>query len=111
MEGVIEHAEDIKGKVGENLRDSLQQLPLSYQLATIVCDVKLEQGPGDLKLAAADEAKLKQIYSELELKTWLAELGGDSSKILQQVLHQHQLRKTLKPDTTRCWMKKASSNG
>ena len=76
LEGVIEHAADIKGKVGENLRDSLEQLPLSYQLASIVCDVPLAQGPANLSLAEADTEKLQQIYSELNFKTWLAELGG-----------------------------------
>ncbi|MFW2372540.1 MAG: DNA polymerase I [Gammaproteobacteria bacterium] len=80
MQGVIEHAADIKGKVGDNLRDSLEQLPLSYQLATIVCDVALEQGPADLKLAEPDISKLEQIYSELEFKTWLAELAGDAAE-------------------------------
>ena len=33
LQGVIEHAHEIKGKVGENLRDSLEFLPLSYELA------------------------------------------------------------------------------
>lgn len=79
LEGVVEHAAEIKGKVGESLRDSLEQLPLSYQLATIVCDVPLAQGPANLALAEADIEKLQQIYSELNFKTWLAELGGETA--------------------------------
>jgi len=79
LDNIIEHADEIKGKVGDNLRDSLPQLPLSYQLATIVCDVELEQAPDDLDLKPADTEQLQQLYSEFEFKNWLAELGSDNS--------------------------------
>ncbi|MGW8247592.1 MAG: DNA polymerase I [Acidiferrobacterales bacterium] len=76
LDGVISHAEEIGGKVGENLRASLQQIPLSRQLATIKCDVKLEQGPKQLERQSPDEDRLRELYSDLEFKTWLSELGG-----------------------------------
>ena len=76
VDNIIAHADEFKGKVGENLRQSLEQLPLSYQLATIVCDVELEQTPQDLTLTEANTDQLRELYSEYELKTWLAELGG-----------------------------------
>ena len=79
VENIIEHADEFKGKVGEYLRDGLEQLPLSYQLATIVCDVELDEGPDDLNLKPADIDNLKELYSEYELKTWLAELGGSTT--------------------------------
>ena len=77
LDNIIEHADEIKGKVGDNLRESLPQLPLSYQLATIVCDVELEQTPDDLDLKPADTEQLQQLYSEFEFKNWLAELSQD----------------------------------
>jgi len=76
LDGVISHADEIGGKVGENLRESLQQIPLSRKLATIKCDVKLEQSPESLKRGAPDEDKLRELYSRLEFKTWLSDLGG-----------------------------------
>lgn len=79
MDNIIAHADEFKGKVGEYLRDSLEQLPLSYQLATIVCDVELEQGPNELALTPADTDSLIELYAEYELKTWLAELGGSTA--------------------------------
>jgi len=79
VDNIIAHADEFKGKVGEYLRDGLEQLPLSYQLATIVCDVELEQTPEELNLQAADTEALRELYSEYELKTWLAELGGSDS--------------------------------
>ncbi len=39
LAGVMEHASEIKGKVGENLRAALPRLPLSYDLVTIKTDV------------------------------------------------------------------------
>lgn len=79
LDNIIAHADEFKGKVGEYLRDSLEQLPLSYQLATIVCDVELDQSPDDLNLKPADTDALHSLYSEFELKSWLAELGENGT--------------------------------
>jgi len=80
MTDVIQHADEIKGKVGENLRNSLDQLPLSYQLATIKCDVELEVGPKQLQRESADEDKLRELYGEMEFKTWLSELLSNAAE-------------------------------
>ncbi len=73
LESVIDHADKIGGKVGENLRASLAQLPLSKKLTTIKCDVKLDEGLFDLALKAADDKKLKEIFANLGFKAWLDE--------------------------------------
>jgi len=74
LQGVMEHAHEIKGKVGENLREFLDQLPLSYQLATIKCDLVLEQAPHELLLEEPNNEQLKEIFKRFEFKTWLREL-------------------------------------
>jgi len=79
VDNIIAHADEFKGKVGEYLREGLEQLPVSYQLATILCDVALDQKPDDLQLKPADTDSLKDLYGEFELKTWLTELGGEST--------------------------------
>jgi len=79
VDNIIAHADEFKGKVGEYLRAGLQQLPLSYQLATIVCDVELNDAPKDLQLKPANTENLKSLYAEFELKTWLTELDGEST--------------------------------
>ncbi len=76
LDRLVAQAGSVSGKVGENLRASLDQLPLSHQLATVKCDVALEEGPADLKIGTPDEDALRQLFAELEFKTWLAELGG-----------------------------------
>ncbi len=74
LEGVMAHADQIGGKIGENLRASLDFLPLSYELATIKRDVPLELGPEQLKLSEPDVAALRELFKEYEFKTWLAQL-------------------------------------
>ncbi len=78
LDALVEQADSVAGKVGENLRASLQQLALSHQLATIKCDVALEPEPADLKIRSVDEDGLRELYARLEFKTWLGELGGVS---------------------------------
>ena len=74
LDNVMASAEEIKGKVGENLRDSLQQLPLSKALTEIKCDVVLDMGLTDLTAVDPDNETLLQLFTELEFKTWCDEL-------------------------------------
>ena len=76
LDNLLKNVDEIKGKVGEYLRDSLDQIPLSHQLATIKTDVELDLDLEQLSIKEPDEEKLKQMYSELQFKTWLSELGG-----------------------------------
>ena len=79
LDNLIAHADEIKGKVGESLRENLDQLPLSRELTTIKCDVELDQSINELAMRPAQMDKLKQIYTEMEFKTWLANLSsGDA---------------------------------
>jgi len=74
MEGIIENAESIGGKVGERLRDNIDLLRLSYELATIKLDCKLDVSIQELSKKDDDQQELYDIFSELEFKTWIKEL-------------------------------------
>ena len=74
LDAIVANADAIKGKVGENLRASLDQLFLSRQLVTIDRDVTLERAPQALVREAPDHARLKTLYTQLEFKGWLSEL-------------------------------------
>ena len=74
LDGVKTHADEIKGKVGDNLRANLELLPLSYELATIKCDVKLDKKPAELTRSSPNNEKLIELLSQLEFKTWLSEV-------------------------------------
>jgi len=74
LDDVMENAENIGGKVGENLRGCLDRLPLSRELVTIKCDVALDAAPAELERTPPDTAKLRELFGELEFKTWLSEI-------------------------------------
>ncbi|MBK5930761.1 DNA polymerase I [Halochromatium salexigens] len=78
LDGVISHAEAIKGKVGEHLRAALDQLPLARQLTTIKRDVELELAPTDLRPSEPDRETLRSWYERIESKRLLATLNGDA---------------------------------
>lgn len=80
VESLLEHAGEIKGKAGENLREHIDQLKLSCELATIKLDVELSVGPDDLKHMPADQEGLLSWYLTLEFRTWIKELEAEGVK-------------------------------
>jgi len=79
LDAIVENAEDIKGKVGEYLRDAIEQLPLSKELVTIKRDVKLKLKKNDMKLKPTNEEVLLPLLKECEFSTWQKEFGADAS--------------------------------
>jgi len=80
LDAVIAHADTISGKIGENLRAALPQLPLSRRLATIKTDVELDVRPADLRLREPDTASLRELYQRYEFKAALKELDGAAAE-------------------------------
>lgn len=75
LDGVIAHADEIQGKIGENLRAFLAQLPMSRELVTVKRDVALEQSPRELQRRPVDVAKLRELYTRFEFQSLLAEVS------------------------------------
>ena len=73
IEGVINNAESIGGKVGENLRSSIETLKLAHELVKIKIDVPLDVGIEDLQVQEPSSGELSELYKELEFNTWLQE--------------------------------------
>ena len=74
LENVVNHALEIGGVVGENLRQALGWLPKARELLTIKCDVELPVTVADLAPRPRDSAKLADLFSRFGFKTWLREL-------------------------------------
>ncbi len=74
LENIMAHADEFKGKVGEYLRETLPQLPLSKELVTIKCDVDLELTPDQIKMNEVDSEILREHFSRFEFRTWLAQI-------------------------------------
>ena len=78
LDELLKHADDIGGKAGENLRAAIEQLPLSRQLTTIDCGVKLDDSAQDLTIQAPQNQRLRELFSGLGFRSWLEELGDDA---------------------------------
>ena len=79
-DGIIEHADEIGGKVGESLRENIDTLRLSKQLATIKLDVDMQVAIDDLQPTSADKDDLRTIYGKFELRTLLRQLDEGNSE-------------------------------
>ena len=73
LKNIIKNSENLGGKVGENLRSSIDTLNLAHDLVTIKKDVELPIGIEELKVGKEDIEGLTAIYEELEFKAWLQE--------------------------------------
>lgn len=77
LDAIVANADKIGGKVGENLREFIPQLPLSKDLVTIRCELAVEPALAELKQEQPNEPALIEIYQQLQFKKWLAELGQE----------------------------------
>ena len=80
LDKLVKNAEKIKGKVGEKLRDHLEYLPISHDLATIRCDIALDQNIDDLLIQPENHQKLRNLYQQLEFKNWLKKLQEETGQ-------------------------------
>jgi DNA polymerase-1 len=77
LDNLIAHLDEIKAKVGGNLRACLEQLPLVRQLVTVKCDLSLPVAPNELIRGEIQRDALLSWYKRLEFKSWLSELLAD----------------------------------
>jgi len=70
VEKVIENADQLKGKMQENVKEFAEQGLLSKQLATIITDAPIDFDPDRLIMDPPDEAALKELFEELEFRTF-----------------------------------------
>ncbi|MGB0178197.1 MAG: 5'-3' exonuclease H3TH domain-containing protein, partial [Owenweeksia sp.] len=77
METMLENAGEIKGKLGEKIRDNEAQGRLSKKLARILTDAPIEFDAKVFEKEDANEEKIKDVFSELEFRTLLKRVTGD----------------------------------
>ena len=83
LDGVITHAADIGGVVGENLRRTLDWLPQARTLVTVKCDCDLQSHMESIQTSLAfkpeDPTALREFFSRMGFRTWLRELNSEQS--------------------------------
>jgi DNA polymerase-1 len=84
LDAIIANADQVKGKIGENLRAALPRLPLNRELVTIKTDVPLEGGPTTLALRERHVDTLREMYARYGFNQALKELDGGVAAPLQE---------------------------
>ncbi len=79
LENLIEHADEVKGKMGEKLRDNIETARMSKWLATINTQAPVEFEWKDLEFTDPDAEKLLAIYTELEFNSFIRKLQSGMS--------------------------------
>lgn len=74
LENIVANANNITGKVGENLRAALDWLPTARELITIRCDVGIREHFDELIQQAPDKEKLTELFDRFEFRSWKREL-------------------------------------
>ncbi len=84
LDGVMAAADSFKGKIGENLRASLDHLPLSRTLTTIKCDVDVGVPMAKLTAPPQEDAEaLRALFERYQFNTWLGELEAPTPEPVQ----------------------------
>jgi DNA polymerase-1 len=79
LDGIIAHADEIGGVVGQNLRDHLAFLPLGRKLVTVASDLSNLPAPKALTATDRDRETLRGLYTRYEFRTWLRDLDSPAS--------------------------------
>nr|WP_241024380.1 DNA polymerase I [Paraburkholderia sp. Ac-20340] len=84
LDGIVEHADEIKGAVGGYLRDALDFLPMARKLVTVetACDLAphLESIEASLGTRAEAREEMRDIFARHGFKTWLREINEASAQ-------------------------------
>ncbi len=75
LDNLMQHADEVGGVVGENLRRALDWLPQARRLLTVKCDVELPQPYSELVPPAPDTEQLRSLYEHFDFRSWLRELS------------------------------------
>lgn len=88
LENVLEHADGIKGALGEKIRNGKNSAILSKKLATIITTVPIEFHEEDFRLKEWNKELLKEVFTELEFKTVAKRVLGEEISIVPGALPQ-----------------------
>jgi DNA polymerase-1 len=78
LDNLLQHADEIGGVVGENLRKAIGWLPQARRLLTVKCDVQLPLAYSELVAPSPDKKKLRELFERFEFKSWLREINGEA---------------------------------
>ena len=106
LQGIIDNADSLTGVVGQNFRDSIQDLDRNVELVTLKKDVDLKVSLEDLLKAEENQEELNKLFASLEFKTWIKSSRSSGSEIPKAPKSKKEYQAVLSEDDLKAWIKK-----
>ena len=91
IENMLDHTDQIKGKLREKVEAAVDDIKMSKFLATIKTDVPVQVTLDDLKLEEPNEEELRKLFTELEFKSFADRVLNKSKQTPKKVDAQPDL--------------------
>ena len=106
LEGITQNAENFPGVVGQNLRDSIQDLDRNVELVTLKKDVDLSVSLDELLAATENQEELNKLFASLEFKNWIKSSDGRSTDAPISSVPSQEYETVLSDKALKTWAEK-----
>jgi DNA polymerase-1 len=110
LQTLVDHVDEVKGKVGDSLRANLSNVVLNRELTDLVKDVPLAHNPESLRVQPWDRDRIHQLFDDLEFRVLRDRLFDTLSPVEPEVELGFDVRGgLLEPGTLAAWLAEHSS--
>ena len=106
LQGIIDNADLLTGVVGQNFRNSIQDLDRNVELVTLKKDVDIKVSLEDLLKAEENQEELNKLFASLEFKTWIKSSRSSGSEIPKAPKSKKEYQVVLSENDLKVWAKK-----
>jgi len=112
LDGLVEHVDDVKGKVGDALRENLASVLRNSQLTRLVRDVPLEIGVSELARLSWDRDEVHQLFDNLQFRVLRERLFATLTSAQPEASEGFDVDVTrLGPDAVEAWLAEHANDG
>lgn len=110
LQALVDHVDEVKGKVGDSLRANLSNVILNRELTDLVKDVPLPHTPEGLRVQPWDRDRIHQLFDDLEFRVLRDRLFETLSPVEPEVELGFDVRGgLLEPGTLAAWLAEHSN--
>jgi DNA polymerase-1 len=112
LQGLVDNVEDVRGKVGDSLRENLSTVVLNSELTQLVRDVPLAQTPDTLRLLPWDRDQIHRLFDDLEFRVLRDRLFDTLAAVEPEVDEGFDVRGgALEPGAVGAWLDQHARDG
>ena len=100
IDNMLNHTDELKGKMREKVENAVDDIRMSKFLATIRTDVPIELNLDELAVTSPDEKKLTELFTELEFKTLANKFLKKDKPVQKEVKTQLDLFQEFAPESS-----------